>query len=456
MKNYLLGLFFITTGIFGQCPSPSQFGPQWVQGQFGIAGSQVSTQCVGRKVEMIVSPATTKSKFIYDYKSPSDTSKATTSTVNIYNIPGSYYIVQIGNIDGRPSLACALITVYDTPKPVFSMTGNCENTTATLTIQRNPLYGRYVIDWGDGKPPATYNSNQQPSYNYTNAGVYEISVKGEGINNLIGCSAQSNPQTFRANPLPIEITNAFATVDENQRARVSLLLPTSAKVKKYIFTQNSVSTESQTSTFLDSLNNASEQSFCYNVSYIDNCDKSPTVIPAVCTIHLKKQDDFTLSWSSASPFIQPVKNYTVEILDSTGKILQTINAGLNTSISLSPDENAGFYYRIKAVNGSQSSLSNIVRISRTVKLMIPEAFSPNNDLINDRFELKGNYIKTATVSVFDRWGNILYYTDNWKNSWDGTNANGQPVHNGIYTYRIEAIDFNNLSYIKWGMVHLLR
>lgn len=456
MKHYLLGLFFITTGLFAQCPLPSQFGPQWVQGQFGIVGSQVSTQCVGRKVEMLLSPAITNARFIYDYKNQSDTSKATSSIVNVYNAPGPYYIVQIGNINGKPSLACALITVYDTPKPIFSIAGNCENTTATLAIQNNPLYGRYVVDWGDGQPPITYTSTQLPSYNYTNAGIYEIKVKGEGTSNLTGCSAQSNPQTFRANPTPLEITNAFATVDENLRGSVTLLLPTSVKVKNYIFTHNSALTESQANTYIDPLNNVSEQSICYNVSYIDNCDKSPSAAPSVCTIHLKRQDDLTLSWSSASPFIQPVENYTVEVLDSTGKILRTINAGLNTTISLDPDDDPNVSYRIKAINGSQSSFSNTVRVTRSAKLMIPDAFSPNNDQINDTFELRGNYIKQASVKVFDRWGNILFYTDNWKNSWNGTNINGQPMHNGIYTYRIEAIDFNNLTHLKWGMVYLLR
>jgi gliding motility-associated-like protein len=41
-----------------------------------------------------------------------------------------------------------------------------------------------------------------------------------------------------------------------------------------------------------------------------------------------------------------------------------------------------------------------------------------------------------TFSVFDRWGNRVFHSDDYQNNWDGT-YNGQPLPLGAYTYQIE-------------------
>lgn len=38
------------------------------------------------------------------------------------------------------------------------------------------------------------------------------------------------------------------------------------------------------------------------------------------------------------------------------------------------------------------------------RFFIPNAFSPNGDGINDEFALKGNFIKDATLTLYNRWG----------------------------------------------------
>jgi len=72
----------------------------------------------------------------------------------------------------------------------------------------------------------------------------------------------------------------------------------------------------------------------------------------------------------------------------------------------------------------------------------PQAFSPNNDGINDYFEFVLDSHDTYTLHVFDKSGQMYYQSDNYKNNWDGI-ANtgpqsGQKVFAGTYFYTLSA------------------
>lgn len=69
-------------------------------------------------------------------------------------------------------------------------------------------------------------------------------------------------------------------------------------------------------------------------------------------------------------------------------------------------------------------------------IWIPNSFTPGNrDGVNDVWEMQG-IPEPYQFSVFDRWGNRVYYSADYQNNWDGT-YNGQPLPLGAYTYLIE-------------------
>ena len=99
-----------------------------------------------------------------------------------------------------------------------------------------------------------------------------------------------------------------------------------------------------------------------------------------------------------------------------------------------------------------------------VPFFIPEAFSPNGDGINDRFEIKGlEKYKTVEIQVFNRWGNVVYHSKNYGEGngklgfWDGIGQsragnNTGPVSTGIYFYVLKATGGQNIS----GSIYLDR
>ena len=79
------------------------------------------------------------------------------------------------------------------------------------------------------------------------------------------------------------------------------------------------------------------------------------------------------------------------------------------------------------VNGSQ------MVEEATPKLYMPNAFSPNNDGDNDRFGPKLTCSFSFQMTIYNRWGNVVFVTSPSAASWDGT-VDGQEAPVGRYSY----------------------
>ena len=58
------------------------------------------------------------------------------------------------------------------------------------------------------------------------------------------------------------------------------------------------------------------------------------------------------------------------------------------------------------------------------EIYIPEGFSPNSDGIHDFFEISNPEGKRIRIEVYNRWGNLVYQSDDYLNNWDGTASQG--------------------------------
>jgi len=100
--------------------------------------------------------------------------------------------------------------------------------------------------------------------------------------------------------------------------------------------------------------------------------------------------------------------------------------------------------------------SDQVKVNVLNDLYIPNAFTPNNDGLNDQFKIMSfaNY-KIINFEIFNRWGEIVYRaTDNF-GSWDGTYKK-LPQPTGIYAFQVDIIGPNNTKIFRKGTVTLIR
>jgi len=89
------------------------------------------------------------------------------------------------------------------------------------------------------------------------------------------------------------------------------------------------------------------------------------------------------------------------------------------------------------------------------KYFVPNAFTPNDqNNINDSFGLVSDKIQSIEMMIFDRWGAMVYESDEIENQWDGT-VNGVDAQSGVYNYKIIVEDPLGIIHKLSGFVSLI-
>lgn len=90
---------------------------------------------------------------------------------------------------------------------------------------------------------------------------------------------------------------------------------------------------------------------------------------------------------------------------------------------------------------------------------LPNAFSPNGDGLNDEFKPveRYDYVQSYRLSIYNRWGEMIFETNNISQGWDGT-FKGRPAPGGTYIYKIvyKAYSTGEETQTRKGQVTLVR
>tara|TARA_B100000315_G_C14549705_1_gene575115 strand:- start:352 stop:1314 length:963 start_codon:yes stop_codon:yes gene_type:complete len=111
---------------------------------------------------------------------------------------------------------------------------------------------------------------------------------------------------------------------------------------------------------------------------------------------------------------------------------------------------------IETVNGCWDTTYAKVALTEEVRLFIPNAFTPNNDGVNDVFEIKGTPIADFNLYIYDRWGKVIWSTHNFEIHWDGTDKAGNVLETGTYIYLIKGTDYLLQPILYNGIVTVVR
>jgi len=88
-------------------------------------------------------------------------------------------------------------------------------------------------------------------------------------------------------------------------------------------------------------------------------------------------------------------------------------------------------------------------------IFVPTAFSPNDDGENDEFLVRSNIIEELTISIFNRWGQKVFETNDLNESWKGTFKN-ERLAPDVYGYYLTGKCFGGEEFFKKGNVTLIR
>lgn len=106
-----------------------------------------------------------------------------------------------------------------------------------------------------------------------------------------------------------------------------------------------------------------------------------------------------------------------------------------------PGDDITYYVDVIDEFGCKNTANIELRIQRECEneqIVIPNAFTPNNDGLNDILYVRGSTISELTIfRIYDRWGELVFESNHLTNGWDGT-FKGKPAAPGVYVYYAEA------------------
>jgi len=99
----------------------------------------------------------------------------------------------------------------------------------------------------------------------------------------------------------------------------------------------------------------------------------------------------------------------------------------------SPDQSTTYHLTVTTPRGCTATTQFVVNVF--LKMLIPDAFSPNNDGINDTWVIRGlEEYPDLQVEIYNRWGGLLFASQGYAQPWDGRSPQGELVPPDVYVF----------------------
>jgi gliding motility-associated-like protein len=372
--------------------------------------------------------------------------------------PGSYATDIISNVLSGPysvtltdAVGCtvtATTTILDTPPVTLSTSQTPTNCFPTGTACANVL---------TGTPPYTYIWSTVPPQNTQCATNIDSGPCTVTVVDSKGCSAIANVVVLVNNPLSITTTTTPEHCDQMDGTATANPAGGNPALGPYTYLWDNGGT---TKTIID----LAQGSYCVTVLY-GSCiiSKCATVLeklgpkadftytPAVLDIF---ENTTALFDDLSTPGGQPIVQWHWDFDDD--------NSTADIRLPIHTYKAVGTYTVCLKVTDSENCVDSICKpiIVRDIfTVYIPNAFSPNKDLLNEGFIPQGYRIdpNNFTMMIFNRWGEEIYKTNDLSKSWNGRFQNtGDVVQVGVYVYRVIVKELEGPKHEFIGRVSVIR
>lgn len=116
------------------------------------------------------------------------------------------------------------------------------------------------------------------------------------------------------------------------------------------------------------------------------------------------------------------------------------------------------WVRLIATTGSdcKDTAQQQITIMERCATLIPNAFTPNNDGLNDKLKAFAPGVRQfKRFSIYNRWGVLVFSTTRETEGWDGTH-NGVNQPTGVYVWSLEYVNVEGRNVVEKGTVTLIR
>jgi gliding motility-associated-like protein len=151
---------------------------------------------------------------------------------------------------------------------------------------------------------------------------------------------------------------------------------------------------------------------------------------------------------NANPSVVTMKDPSVAFVDQSvgSPVIFEWQAGDGTTYTVPAFthryQDTGIYRaKLNVINefGCMDTISREIFVHPNYGVIIPTAFTPNNDNLNDRFTIKAKGIEECTINIYDQWGTLIFASANLHTSWDGR-IKDREAPAGVYVYYLHYRD----------------
>jgi gliding motility-associated-like protein len=328
------------------------------------------------------------------------------------------------------------ITSVNIDSPVCN--GDCN---AQITVQHSGGTSPYSYQWND---PNNQTGNMADSLC---AGNYQVIITDKN-----GCTVTGNYSIVNPPLLTQQLLSTPAYCHGDCIGTASTLVSGGVPGYTYLWSDPNSQTSSTATDLCQGTyhvtvtdNNGCSINGVVNVNYSDS-------IPVVDV----SADDSTLFYGQ-STVLHATPNSAGATYSWTPQ--NSLNNAAIANPTASPTDTTVYTVIFTDQNGCSNTDSIEIQIRPVTceepEIFIPNAFSPNHDNQNEVLYVRGNTISTMELKVFDRWGELVFSSNDPKSGWDGT-YKGKAADPGVFVYYLKVVCYNKEEFFKKGNITLIR
>lgn len=146
---------------------------------------------------------------------------------------------------------------------------------------------------------------------------------------------------------------------------------------------------------------------------------------------------------------------SVKIGAANGVAYEWEDGQTTDSILVTPDYTTVYHLTVIRQDDRKAEARIRVNVEECANIFIPNAFTPNNDGLNDAFVVKGSGIVAYHIIIKTQEGKTVFESQDISTSWDGSFA-GNELETGTYIYRIDYVDEYGNAEVRNGYILLFR
>jgi gliding motility-associated-like protein len=373
--------------------------------------------------------------------------------IHNYNQPGAYTVKHvITGMDGCVSDTMKkIINIGAKPVADFSLYDTCTNKTLGITDQSTSAFGA-ISEWTwwlDG----VKSTIQKPVFSNLSLGAHQLKL---AVNSIYGCMSDTITKNFSVWPTPV----------------VAIQTSNGCVNKPINFTgqqiDNTTTIAKWNWKFGDGLNSSQQNpAHAYSTGGIKTIhltattDKGCTSNDTIYQIHVDHiQIDAGKDTSVQENIPFMLKGDWSGDVDGTPALTWSPATGLNTIYDLNPTailQRDQTYFLTAITDAGCVAEDNVkVTVFKFPGVLVPSAFTPNHDGLNDVLRPRYNGIKRLDYfAVYNRWGELVFKTSDMSKGWDG-NFNGRSQSTQTFVWIVSAEDFNGKKYQLRGTATIIK